>query len=505
MAQPNPHHALIPRIRSRRALIIAAVLVQVVVLALAWVVAFRHARGQITQAVQQYIVDENAEFAERLQDRLLTVSDDPGEFESEQWERWQTVIEQAGADLPGGGFACLLDAEGNILCHPDIREEGSLRSVNLSGKIVEAVNDGGATARIDEVAAGETYSGRVEFAADGTHYVATRQIAGTDYRLLVHQPEAELFGASSDITGTIVFSGVCAIGAVVLVGGLGLFLIVRSYDSTYAELNQRLKSNLQIARQLQQATLPATLPALPGVDLAAWNSPADETGGDTYDAVAMHNASADGLARFRLMPGERDATPDALLLTLADATGHGIGAALAANGFHTATRMAAAHADSLGDLAESVNHQLHDDLPPGRFVTGWFGILAPAKGGHAALTSYSAGQGPILLYRAADRSVTTLDTEAWPLGIEPDLGDADAAQLTLAPGDVLLVTSDGLVEATNPVGQQFSADRLAKTLARAADQSASNILKTLRHELDRHTQAAPADDDRTAVVVKVVG
>ena len=505
MARPNPHHTLIPRIRSRRALIVAAVLVQVVVLALAWVVAFRHARGQITQAVQQYIVDENTEFAERLQDRLLAESGDPGEFESEGWENWQRVIEQAGADLPGGGFACLLDAEGNILCHPDIREEGGLRSVNLSGKIVEAVNDGGKTSRISEVAEGETYSGRVEFAADGTHYVATRQIEGTDYRLLVHQPEADLFGASSDITGTIVFSGVLAVTAVVVVGGLGLFFIVRSYDSTYAELNERLKSNLQIARQLQQATLPEALPSLHGFDLAAWNSPADETGGDTYDGVALLRATGALRGRFSMIPTGRDAEPDALLLTLADATGHGIGAALAANGFHTATRMAAAHADSLSGLAQSVNHQLHDDLPPGRFVTGWFGILETAEDGRAALTSYSAGQGPILLYRAADKKAHTLDTESWPLGIEPRLGDAEPARFALAPGDILLVTSDGLVEANNPKGQQFGPARLAKTLARVADQSANDILKSLRHELDRHTQAAPADDDRTAVVVKVVG
>ncbi|XAL99139.1 SpoIIE family protein phosphatase [Phycisphaeraceae bacterium D3-23] len=487
--------ALIPRIRSRRGLIVAAVLLQVVVLAFAWVVAFRHVRGKITLAVQDYIVEENAEFAEILQDRLLMESSHPGEFESDNWELWQGVIEQAGADLPGGGFACLLDAEGNILCHPDIRTDQGLRNVNLHGKIVEAVNNEGKNTRIDTVADGETYSGRVEFAAEGTHYVATQKIAGTDYRLLVHQPEAELFGASSDITGPIVYSGIAAVGVVVLIGGFGLFFIVRSYDSTYAELNERLVGNLQVARELQQATLPKAMPMLRGFDLAAWNQPADETGGDTYDAVALMR---DG-HRYKL--ADTDA-PDAVLLSLADATGHGIGAALAAHGFHTATRMAAAHADSLGQLASSVNARLHEDLPDGRFATGWFGLI---EAGRATIASYSAGQGPILLVRAADQSVQQLDTDSWPLGIQPDVASADAAKITLEPGDVLLVSTDGLFEAMSPAGEQYGIDRLTRTLVSAIDQPAADILKTLRHELDRFTQAAPADDDRTAVVVKFVG
>lgn len=489
------HAALIPRIRTRRGLIVVAVTLQVLVLVVAWVVAFRYVRGEITRGVQDYIVQENAEFAEQLQDRLLMEASSPGEFESEDWDRWQTVIEQAGADLPGGGFACLLDSEGNILCHPDIREDRGLRNVNLSGKIVEAVNAEGESKRIDAVGEGQVYSGRVEFLADGTHYVATQPIAGTDYRLLVHQPEADLFGASSDITAAVAISGACAIGVVVLVGGLGLFLVVRSYDSTYAELNDRLKSNLQIARELQQATLPGAMPELAGFDLAAWNQPADETGGDTYDAVALVR---DG-RRYKL--AETDA-PDAVLLALADATGHGIGAALAATGFHTATRMAAAHADSLGQLAQTVNTRLYEDLPDGRFATGWFGLV---EAGRATIASYSAGQGPILLVRAADSSVQQLDTESWPLGIQPDVATPDAVALTLEPGDVLLISTDGLFEAMSPVGEQYGIDRLTKTLVRAIDQPAADILKSLRHELDRYTQAAPADDDRTAVVVKFLG
>ncbi|MEM9416433.1 MAG: SpoIIE family protein phosphatase [Planctomycetota bacterium] len=494
---PNRPHppALIPRIRSRRGLIVAAVLLQVVVLALAWVVAFRHVRGKITRAVQSYIVEENAEFAEKLQDRLLMEASDPGEYESDNWQLWQDVIEQAGADLPGGGFACLLDREGNILCHPDMREDEGLRKVNLHGKIVEAVNSDGRSARVDAVAEGETFSGRVEFAADGTHYVATQKIAGTDFRLLVHQPEAELFGASSEITGPILYSGICAVGAVVFIGGAGLFFIVRSYDSTYAMLNQRLKSNLQVARELQQATLPKSMPTLAGFDLAAWNQPADETGGDTYDAVPLVREGE----RYKLAETDE---PDAVLLALADATGHGIGAALAATGFHTATRMAAAHADSLGQLASSVNTRLYEDLPDGRFATGWFGLL---EAGRATIASYSAGQGPLLLVRAKDRSVHQLDTESWPLAVQGDIASTDAAKLTLEPGDVLLISSDGLFEAVNPAGHPFGIDRLGRTLKNAIDQPATDILNTLRHELDRFTQAAPADDDRTAVVVKFVG
>ena len=382
-----------------------------------------------------------------------------------------------------------------MLCHPDIRDDQSLRSVNLGGKVIEAVDGGGKGTRVDTVSAGTTASGRVEFLADGTHYVATRRVDGTDLRLLVHQPEADLFGTSREITGPVIYSGVAAVFAVVMVGGLGLFLIVRSYDSTYAELNQRLKDNLAIARQLQQATLPALLPKLKGFDLSAWNQPADETGGDTYDLIALRRAGGQyGLAQ--------SGDPDALLVVLADATGHGIGAALAATGYHTATRMSVSQADRLGVLAGTVNAQLHADLPTGRFVTSWFGLL---QAGQGDVATYSAGQGPVLHYRAADHTVAQRDTDSWPLGVSPDLASSEPARLELAPGDILLVISDGLFEAANPAGEQFGTDRLAQTLQAAAGQSAADILAALNTAIDRFTHNAPPDDDRTAVVVKFVG
>ncbi len=482
----------IPRIRDRRTLVLVAIGVQTLVLLVAWTVTFRIVRGQLATAVQDYIIDENAAFVDDLAQRLPVVDTD-AEFGSDEWQRLQGVIETAGQDLPAGGFACLLDADGQILCHPEIRDDQSLRQVNLGQKLLRtAAEDESREANVRLADAGEgTYSGRVSFFAEGTHYVATKKIPGTEMRLLVHQPEAELLGASNDLTGSVLFTGVIAVGVIALVGAGGLLTVIRSYDSTFEEMNRRLKSSLQIARDIQLATLPDDTPSLAGYSIAAWSDSADETGGDTYDLIPLKQ-SGDGLEVL-----EAGAEADEVVCLLADATGHGIGAALAISEFRALARMSVRTGTDAARGVEHVNGQLLADLPSGRFVTAWVGRI---RAGDPVVSSFAAGQAPILV-RRADGTIESFDADEPPLGAFDGLDGSSGRSIELNLGDALVIVSDGMHEAPNAAGERFGLDRLERLLSEAPTADANGIIAHLRDGLERFVGEAEQDDDRTAVVV----
>lgn len=247
----------------------------------------------------------------------------------------------------------------------------------------------------------------------------------------------------------------------------------------------RLERDLQIARQIQQSTLPRTLPALDGFDLAAWNEPAEETGGDTFDVIAVEG---EGAARA--------------VLLLADATGHGIGPALAATQIRAMLRMAVRLGADLADVARHLNEQLLADLPDNRFITAWLGEVDARAG---TIASFSAGQGPILIYRAALGAFERRSADAPPFGVVDDMTVHVAAPVALERGDLFIVTSDGFYEARDAAGEQFGPARVERTIASHAGASAAAIIAAVREAVDAFTHSKRADDDRTIIVIRRTG
>ena len=255
----------------------------------------------------------------------------------------------------------------------------------------------------------------------------------------------------------------------------------------------KLEGDLQVARRIQQDTLPERIPMLPGFDIAAWSEPADETGGDTYDVVG-----------YRRVPGERDPRLSATeaeraVLLLADASGHGIGPALSVTQVRAMLRMAIRVGEDLPAIVRHLNAQLCADLTDGRFVSAWLGELdAQAK----TLTGYSCGQGPLLYYRAADQACVTLETDTVPFGCVEDLEVVVRAPIRMDPGDMFVALSDGVVDAESSTGERFGTERVIDIITRHREGSAAELMASLRRVLADFTGAAPADDDRTGVIIK---
>ena len=246
----------------------------------------------------------------------------------------------------------------------------------------------------------------------------------------------------------------------------------------YAE-KRRMEYDLSIARSIQQQFLPQDNPAVPGFDIAGWNKPADETGGDYYD--------------FLMLPdGE-------MVIVVADATGHGIGPALVITACRAILRAVSSLTREISSALGKANDLLCEDLSGGRFVTAFVGLLKPEQG---VLQYMSAGQGPLLLYRAATGAVEQLDATELPLGVAP-WGDAvRVEQVSLSRGDIMLVMTDGFFEWTGPDDEEFGMDRVAEVVRGDGGQSSGRLIQQIYEAVRKFGGSSPQRDDLTAVVIK---
>ena len=276
---------------------------------------------------------------------------------------------------------------------------------------------------------------------------------------------------------------------------------IRRLTSAHNRMRQSLQSllklerDLQVARQIQENTFPKQLPKLDGFDIAAWSKPADETGGDTYDVIGYNQPTAN--APVQLSPDRADHA----VLLLADATGHGIGPALSVTQLRAMLRMAIRMDTDLAKIILHMNEQLCADLPGSRFITAWLGKINTKD---HTLTSFSAGQAPLLRYNAKSNTFDTLPSDKPPLGILPDLDITIAAPHPMQPGDIFAVISDGIYEAANANGDRFGNERVIDTISNNRHRSSQQIVETLRDAVSHFTENTPTTDDQTGIIIKRV-
>ena len=245
---------------------------------------------------------------------------------------------------------------------------------------------------------------------------------------------------------------------------------------------QRIQRDLNIARDIQQGLLPKQRPEVTGFDIAGWNRPADETGGDYYDFLPL----ADG----------------SLAIAIADVTGHGIGPALVVAEVRALFRALVMRSADLGATVDSVQQLLCQDLQDGKFVTAFFGILSPAK---STLQYLSAGQGPLLAYSAATGEITEFEAQGLPLGIMPEEPYDPPVTLPFAPGDILVLLTDGFFEWSRPDGEQFGTERVRDLVCTHHHRTAEELIGLLHRAVVDFSAGTPQGDDLTAVIVKRLG
>ncbi|HEV7396545.1 MAG TPA: GAF domain-containing SpoIIE family protein phosphatase [Pyrinomonadaceae bacterium] len=242
---------------------------------------------------------------------------------------------------------------------------------------------------------------------------------------------------------------------------------------------KRLEGQLEVARQVQLELLPASDPQLPGYDISAYNYPTEEVSGDYYDWVRIHS--------------------DQIAIVIADVAGKGVPAALLM-AFLRASLRAATHIGYAPQISMAkVNYLLWESIERNQFVTAFYGILDATN---RTIAYANAGHNPPLLL-SADGKSCFLTQGAVPLGMFRDTRYHEY-YLTINPGDVLVLYTDGVTEALNPHEEEFGSERLVRSVNATRDLPASEMIAAIQREISEWTDGLGVHDDVTMFVIKAL-
>ncbi|MAE67800.1 MAG: hypothetical protein CMJ18_26390 [Phycisphaeraceae bacterium] len=243
---------------------------------------------------------------------------------------------------------------------------------------------------------------------------------------------------------------------------------------------EKIERDLDLARDIQRGLLPKGPPAVPGFEIAGWNQAADQTGGDYFDWLSLPDGRT--------------------IVTLADVTGHGIGPALIVAVCRAYMRAAAGISGRpLSAAVSSVNDLLYADTPPERFVTAVVGVIDPAEG---SMSMVSAGHGPLYFYEVQTGAMHKWEGDVPPLGVVDGMEFPPPREIRFAPGDVLVLTTDGFFEWPNPAGEQFGTSRLEAFVRDHHALAPEQFIEKLYEIVLGHADGTRQDDDLTAVVIR---
>lgn len=241
---------------------------------------------------------------------------------------------------------------------------------------------------------------------------------------------------------------------------------------------EELDRELRLAREIQMSTLPSQMPRLEGYDMAGQFCPADQTGGDTFDLVALDERR--------------------LFVLLGDASGHGIGPALSATQMTGMLRVALRLGADLDAILAQVNNQLVEDLPEEHFVTAFMGILDADR---HVVRFHAAGQGPLMHFDDGPGEFTWHPPTTFPMGFMRYPALDPPRELPLGPGDILGLMSDGVFEAEDGNGEMFGTERVEQVLRRCRDRPMAEALAALLEALNQFTGGRAPKDDVTVVLI----
>jgi len=261
--------------------------------------------------------------------------------------------------------------------------------------------------------------------------------------------------------------------------GLLLFLLLM------LEIADRvvMKRDLQIAREIQTWLLPGAPPQIPGLAIAYSTLPANTVAGDYYDVFPR--------------PGK---TPeqDRVIFAVADVAGKSIPAAMLMATFQASLKTLSTTPASLPELATGMNQYACSNSQGGlRFTTAFLAEYDPAR---RFFTYINAGHNQPILRRNGGL-IERLDVGGLPLGIQAD-AKYESASVALAPGDWLVIFTDGLVEAVNASDEEYGESKVLALLENARSTSPQELLNRLMADLDLFVGNTPQHDDVTCMLLK---
>jgi serine phosphatase RsbU (regulator of sigma subunit) len=262
-------------------------------------------------------------------------------------------------------------------------------------------------------------------------------------------------------------------------GGLLMFLLLM------LEIADRvvMKRDLQIAREIQTWLLPGAPPQIPGISIAYATRPANTVAGDYYDVFPR--------------PGKTN-EDNRVVFAVADVAGKSIPAAMLMATFQASLKTLSTAQVALPELVADMNKYACSNSQGGlRFTTAF---LAEYDAARRIFHYINAGHNNPILRRASGL-IERLDVGGLPLGIQPE-AKYESASVALAPGDWLIIFTDGLVEAENARQEEYGETRLLSVISAAAASAPGEMLKRLMSELDLFVGSTPQHDDVTCLLIR---
>src|SRR4051812_39441858 len=219
---------------------------------------------------------------------------------------------------------------------------------------------------------------------------------------------------------------------------------------------KELEASLNIAREVQRRFMPSQMPQIDRYEVATWWFPNEAVGGDYCDVIPLR----DGRFAF----------------CIADVCGHGLGPSLLMASVRASLRTLLLRETSPQVLLESLGHALVDDFQSGAFVTMVLAVLDPRN---HQVTFANAGHAPAFLYRAKDASFTDLESTGLPVGVLDPPDCPLGPTLTMQPGDLLVLGTDGIIESMDQRGAQFGMERLHDCIRRDATAPVQELVRNI--------------------------
>ncbi|MCK4836204.1 MAG: SpoIIE family protein phosphatase [Candidatus Aminicenantes bacterium] len=239
----------------------------------------------------------------------------------------------------------------------------------------------------------------------------------------------------------------------------------------------RMQEELRLAYEIQMNLLPTQDPVVDGYDIAGKSIPAKDVGGDYFDFIPMNNHQ--------------------LAFCLGDVSGKGIPAALLMANLQAAIRSQTLLNVSSSACLEHSNLHMFQNSGPEKFATLFYGILDVKS--HQLRYSNAGHNYPILF--TSEKSPFCLESDGIVLGCLESFCFHEE-QISLSPGDLFILYSDGITEAFNSREEEFGEEKLIEVIEEIRGDSAQNILEKILHAVRLHTGDSPQADDITLVVIK---
>ena len=243
---------------------------------------------------------------------------------------------------------------------------------------------------------------------------------------------------------------------------------------------QKMENELNIAREIQKGLLPRSMPAIPGLDLAALNISSKQVGGDYYDVIVLENGNC--------------------VIAIGDVSGKGTPASLLMANVQATIRTLVHFDLPLSEMTSLVNRLICDNTGSDKFITFCWGIFDPKT---KIFRYVNAGHNYPFVVRS-DKSIARLTEGGIILGVTKEAAPYNEGTVQLMVGDVVVMFTDGISEAMNVEGIDYTEEKVEEFLRNIGPMTAQGVLDKVQNEIARYTSGAPQSDDITLVVMKCI-